>query len=118
MRGAPRNDAALSVQLISRIARRQVATHARWARGASRSGGLPLRDHLCIAQNHTALLSCKKASSSALTDHAPLLLGERRVDVQREWINVTPKGGDNKRRALSHQARDKRHIARQAIELG
>ena len=45
-----------------------------------------------------------KASPGALRDHAPFLLGQRRVDMEQERIGVGTKLGDDKRHPVCHQA--------------
>jgi hypothetical protein len=53
-----------------------------------------------------------------LGDHAPLFLGERRIDVQHGRINVRPKLAHDEGHALSYQARNESHVVAEPIELG
>ena len=54
----------------------------------------------------------------ALGDQPALLLGQRRVEVQHEWIGVGAEFGDDERHALGHKAGDEGDVAGEAIELG
>lgn len=51
-------------------------------------------------------------------DHAALLLGEGRIDVQHERVRVGAKLGHDEGHPLRHQPGDKRHVAGQAVPLG
>ena len=67
-----------------------------------------------VTQDNTARLGRLKARLRALRDHAPLLLGKGRVDVQRERIDVAPNAVTRKgtrctiRLAMNATSRDKR----------
>ena len=54
----------------------------------------------------------------ACGDQGAFLLGERRIEMQHERIDVRAELGDDKRHLLRHQRGDERNIARQTIEFG
>jgi hypothetical protein len=83
------------------------------------SSGLTLGvgDHL-VAELHASDLGRLQPGGGALTDHSPLLLGQGRVDVQGERVDVAAERSDDERHPLRHQTGDERHVSRQAIELG
>jgi len=58
------------------------------------------------------------AAFRSLRYQPALLLGERRVEVQYERVGISAEFGDDERNALSHQARDERDVAREAVKLG
>ena len=59
-----------------------------------------------------------EGGSGALRDLPPLLLGQRRVEVQHERIGIGAEFGDDERHALGHQAGNEGHVARKPVELG
>lgn len=62
-------------------------------------------------------LGSRKRGLRARRDHPTLLLGERGVQVQHERVGIDAEFGDDERHTLAHQPRDKRHVARKAVEL-
>jgi len=71
-----------------------------------------------IPQLRAARLPDCEGHLRAFGDQPPLLLGERRIEVQHERVGVAPQFGDDERHPLRHQAGDERHVAREAVELG
>jgi hypothetical protein len=84
-------------------------------RSRSRGHGLGLRR---VAELHPARLRSREPGARALADHAALLLGQGRVDVQRERINISAERTHNERHLLRHERRDERDVAAQPVELG
>ena len=71
-----------------------------------------------IAELHAlCLLGCKRGAR-ALGNQAPFLLGQRRIEMQHEWVGIGAQFGHDERHALRHQARHEGDIARQPVELG
>jgi hypothetical protein len=56
--------------------------------------------------------------AGALADHPALFLGQCSVDVQHEWVGISPQLGHNEGHSMLHQAGNEMHVARQPIELG
>jgi len=60
----------------------------------------------------------RQCGLSPLGYEPAFFLGQSRVKMQHEWIGIPTELCDNERHALGHQASDKRHVARKAVELG
>jgi len=58
----------------------------------------------------TGILSDGKPGAGPVRYHPALLLCERRVNVERERINVRAKLGDHERHLVRHQAGDEGHV--------
>ena len=59
-----------------------------------------------------------QGGNRALADHLALALGEGRVQVQHERLDVRPELGDDERDAVRHQAGNEMDVPAEAIELG
>jgi putative methionine-R-sulfoxide reductase with GAF domain len=88
----------------------KLGEHWPQAFGAVGSGVTVGSDHGGVAEHHTASLGGCEPGAGAVGYHAPLLLGERRVNVQGERVNVRTKLGDHERHLVRHQAGNEGHI--------
>ena len=80
--------------------------------------GIASRRFESTSFNWLNLLPLSKGGLRALRNQPPLLLGQRRVEVQHVGIGVRSELGHDEGDTLCHQARDECHVTRQAIELG
>jgi hypothetical protein len=68
---------------------------------------------------HPQLPSCalqdRCSGFVALRDQPALLLGERCIDVQREFITVLSQRRDHEMDAVLHEPTDEMHVSRQSI---
>ena len=71
-----------------------------------------------IAELRALQFARGEGALGALGDLTPLLLGQRGVEVQHEWISVRAELSHDEGHTLGHQAGNEGHVARQAIELG
>jgi hypothetical protein len=71
-----------------------------------------------MAQQKARCQFAAGAGRSTLADHPALLLGESRVNMQGEGVDVAAERADNERHPLRHQAGDKHDIAAEPVELG
>jgi hypothetical protein len=69
------------------------------------------------AQLPAARLDGLQRCPGALADEGAFLLGQRRVDMQHEGVNVGAQLGHEERHAVDHEARDEMHITPEAAEL-
>ena len=73
---------------------------------------------LDVAELDAARLSSRERLLGSDRDVPPLLLGQRGVYVQHEWINVRTQFRDDEGNLLDHQPADEVHISAQPIQLG
>ena len=71
-----------------------------------------------IAEGLSASLGGGQGGNRALADHLALALGEGRVQVQHERLDVRAQLGDDERHTVRHQAGNEMDVSAQAIELG
>jgi hypothetical protein len=70
-----------------------------------------------VAKLSALCLPCGEGRLRSLRDQPPLLLGQRRVQVQHERVGVDAELGDNERHTLGHQARHRPRLRAAQGEL-
>jgi hypothetical protein len=62
------------------------------------------------------ILGARERGLDTLGNHLPLLLGKRRIDVDREGVAVSAKRGNHEMHLVLHEPSNKVHVARQPVE--
>ncbi len=76
-----------------------------------------MRGPVRITQPNPARLSRSQRSFSPLTNHLPLMLSNRRQQVQRQPVRMRHIAGHELDAAI-HQVSGERHVAGQSVKLG
>jgi hypothetical protein len=79
------------------------------------SKGFGVHDGIAQAQL-PPVLGASERGFDALRDHLSLLFRERRIDVEREVVAVSPECGDDEMHLMLHEPGDEVHVSRKPVE--